>query len=126
MGKVGIAGRPGCWASDFHIGSTGGILGGELALNEILLDFLQSLGFGQASGNLFVKLLHDQGRAGVVDIPQASHDGFDLIFQEEVADARDFNTMEGGENGEVGRSLTASDQRCDLSNASALLAQVAA
>ena len=46
------------------------ILGGELAVEEFGLDLLEGLGFGFTLGKVGVELLHEEGSAGVADVPE--------------------------------------------------------
>lgn len=76
--------------------SAGRILGSEFARDELLLYTLQRFRFGHfARRKLFVKLLHYQAGAGIVDRPEGCHDGFHLVFEEKIADARDFDAVAG-------------------------------
>lgn len=86
------------------------ILGGEFAVEKFGLDLLEGFGFGFALGEVGVKLLHEECGAGVADVPEGGEDGFDIVFEEEVADAGDFDAvgstiaharLAGGEDDEV-------------------------
>ena len=46
------------------------ILGSECAVEEFGLDLLEGLGFGFALGEVGVELLHQEGCAGVADVPK--------------------------------------------------------
>ena len=50
--------------------SAGEVLGGELAVEEFGLDLLEGFGFGFALGEVGVELLHQEGGAGVADVPK--------------------------------------------------------
>jgi hypothetical protein len=71
------------------------VLGGEGAVEEFGLDLLEGFGFGFALGEIGVKLLHEESGARVADVPEGGEDGFDIIFEEEVADAGDFDAVGG-------------------------------
>jgi hypothetical protein len=64
----------GTFATDF-----GGLGGGEFAVDEVFLDFLEGFGFGFAGGEVLIKLLHDEGGAGVVDASERGDDGFSTV-----------------------------------------------
>lgn len=67
-----------------------GVFESEAFGDEGLLDLLESLGFGFAGLDLLVKLLHEEGGGGVVDLPKGSDDGFGSIFHEVVTDSCNF------------------------------------
>ena len=48
----------------------GEVLSGELAVEEFGLDLLEGFGFGFALGEVGVELLHEEGGAGVADVPE--------------------------------------------------------
>ena len=68
-------------------GNCVGFFGGEFARDEVLLDFLEGLGFGKwGLGEGLVKLLHHQGGAGIVYRPEGGEDGFGSASEEIAAD----------------------------------------
>ena len=99
-------------ASATCAGNCVGFFGGEFAGDEVLLDFLEGLGFGEwGLGEGLVKLLHHQGGASIVYGPKGGEDGFGSAFEEVAADAGYFSTVltcpaesgfAGAEDDEVG------------------------
>ena len=89
-----------------------GFCGGEFAGDEVLLDFLEGLGFGEwGLGKGLVELLHHERGAGVADGPEGGEDGFGSTSEEVAADAGDFgavlscraeSSFAGAEDDEVG------------------------
>ena len=71
-----------------------GLFGGEFARDEVLLDFLESFGFGEFGlGEGLIELLHDECRAGIVYRPKGGKDRFGSTPEEVAADARDFGAV---------------------------------
>ena len=94
MGKVGgRSRRTGFWYESGTINRFS-FFGSELTSNERLLNFLERFSFGQfALGEVFVKLLHQKGGAGVVHRPERGENSFGSPIEEVAADAGDFGAV---------------------------------